>query len=101
MQQGSCCGDVLASSHNLPGIGGKPAVIIAEVEPAVDEDMAPSDMTIVYKVSSFLHLHSDFWYNSLGSTCTFRYLNVGTNISQRASSSKLNFQFIGSSTVLH
>ena len=25
-----------------------------------DEDMTPSDMTIVYKVSSFLYLHSDF-----------------------------------------
>ena len=66
-----------------------------------DEDMTPSDTTIDYKVSSFLHLHSDFWYNSLGSTCTCRYLNVGTNMSQRASSSKLNFRFIGSSTVLH
>ena len=66
-----------------------------------DEDMTPSDTTIVYKVSSFLHLHSDFWYNSLGSTCTCRYLNVGTNMSQCASSSKLNFQFIGSSTVHH
>ena len=66
-----------------------------------DEDMTPSDTTIVYKVSSFLHLHSDFWYNLLGSTCTCRYLNVGTNMSQRASSSKLNFRFIGSSIVLH
>ena len=61
----------------------------ALVEPkSCDEDMTPSDTTIVYKVSSFLHLHSDFWYNSLGSTCTCHYLNVGTNMSQRASSSK-------------
>ena len=63
--------------------------------------MTPLDTTIVYKVSSFLHLHSDFWYNSLDSTCKCRYLNVGTNMSQRASSSKLNFRFIGSSIVLH
>jgi hypothetical protein len=46
-----------------------------------DEDMTPSDTTIVYKISSFLYLHSDFWYNSFGSTCTCRYLNVGTNVS--------------------
>jgi hypothetical protein len=51
--------------------------------------MAPSDMNIDYKVSSFLHLHSDFWYNSLGFTCTCHYLNVDTNVSQRAGSSKL------------
>jgi hypothetical protein len=63
--------------------------------------MTPSDTTIIYKVSSFLYLHSNFWYNSLGSTCTCRYLNVGTNVSQRASSSKLNFRFVGSPTVLH
>jgi hypothetical protein len=55
-----------------------------------DEDMAPSDTNIDYKVSSFLYLHSDFWYNLLGSTCTC-YLNVGTNMSQSASPSKLNF----------
>ena len=35
-----------------------------------DEDMAPSDMNNDYKVRSFLHLHSGFGYNSLGSTCT-------------------------------
>jgi hypothetical protein len=63
--------------------------------------MTSSDTTIVYKVSSFLYLHSNFWYNSLGSTCTYCYLNVGTNVSQRASSSKLNFRFVGSLTVLH
>jgi hypothetical protein len=63
--------------------------------------MTPSDTIIVYKVSSFLCLYSDFWYNSLGSTCTCRYLNVGTNVSQRASSLKLNFRFVGSPTVLH
>jgi hypothetical protein len=67
----------------------------------VDEDMTPSDTIIVYKVSSFLHLYSNFWYNSLGFTCTYCYLNVGTNVSQRASSSKLNFWFVGSPTVLH
>ena len=59
------------------------------------------DMTIAYKISSFLYLHSNFWYNSLGSTCTCHYSLVGTNMSQRASSSKLNFRFIDSSTVHH
>jgi hypothetical protein len=59
------------------------------------------DTTIDYKVSSFLHLYSNFWYNSLVSTCTCHYLNVGTNVSQRASSSKLNHLFIGSPIVLH
>ena len=63
--------------------------------------MTPSDKTIDYKVSSFLHLHSDFWYNSLGSTCTCHYLIVGTNVSQSASPSKLNFQITGSPTILH
>jgi hypothetical protein len=63
--------------------------------------MTPSDTTIVYKVNSFLHWHSDFWYSSLGSTCTCLYLNVGTNASQCASSSKSNFRFVGSPTVLH
>ena len=58
-------------------------------------------MTIDYKVSSFLYLHSDFWYNSLGSTCTCHYLIVGTNVSQSASPSKLNFQITGSPTILH
>jgi hypothetical protein len=66
-----------------------------------DEDMTPSDTTIDYKVCSFLYLHSDFGYNSLGSTCTCRYLNVGTNMSQSASPSKLNFWFVGSPTMLY
>jgi hypothetical protein len=63
--------------------------------------MTQSDTIIDYKVSSFLYLHSDFGYNSPGSTCTCCYLNVGTNMSQSASPSKLNFWFIGSLTVLH
>jgi hypothetical protein len=50
-----------------------------------DEDMTPMDTTIDYKVCSFLHLHSNFGYNSLGSTCTCPYLNVGTDVSQSAS----------------
>jgi hypothetical protein len=66
-----------------------------------DEDMTPSDTTIDYKVRSFLHLHSNFGYNSLGSTCTCRYLNVCINVSQSASPSKLNFRFVGSPIVLH
>ena len=56
-----------------------------------DEDMTPLDTTIDYKVSPFLHLHSDFWYDSLGSTCTCYYLLVGTNVFQSVSPSKLNF----------
>jgi hypothetical protein len=60
----------------------------------------PSDTPIDYKVCSFLCLHSDFRYNSLGSICTCHYLIVGTNVSQSTSSSKLNFQFVGSLTVL-
>ena len=67
----------------------------------LDENMTPSGMTIDYNVSSFLHLHSDFLYNSFGSTCTYHYLLVGTNVSQSASPSKLNFQFIGAPTILH
>jgi hypothetical protein len=63
--------------------------------------MTPSDTTIIYKVGSFLYLHSDFWYNSLGSSCTCHYLNIGTKVSQRVSSSKLNFRFVGSPTMLH
>ena len=51
-------------------------------------------MTIDYKVSSLLPLHSDLWYNSLGSTCTCHYLIVGTNV-------KLNFRFVGRSIVNH
>jgi hypothetical protein len=66
-----------------------------------DEDMTPSDETIDYKVCLFLYLYSNFRYNSLGSTCTCRYLNVGTNMSQSASPSKLNFWFVGSPAVLH
>ena len=46
-----------------------------------DEDMTPSDKTIDYKVSSFLQLHSYFWYHSLGSTYTYHYLHIGTNVS--------------------
>jgi hypothetical protein len=63
--------------------------------------MTPSDTNIDDKVSSFLYLHSDFWYNSLGSICTCRYLNVGTNMSQSVSPLKLKFRFVGSPTVLH
>jgi hypothetical protein len=63
--------------------------------------MTPTDTTINYKVRSFLHLHSNFGYNSLGSTCTCHYLNVATNMSQSASPSKLNFRFVGSPIVLH
>jgi hypothetical protein len=66
-----------------------------------DEDMTPSNTTIDYKVCSFLYLHSDFEYNLLGSTCTYRYLNVGTNMSQSVSPLKLNFRFISSLAVLH
>ena len=46
-----------------------------------DEDTTPSDTNIDYKVSSFLNLHNDFLYNSLGSTCTYHYLLLGTNVS--------------------
>jgi hypothetical protein len=63
--------------------------------------MTPTDTTIDYKVRSFLHLHSNFRYNSLGSTYTCRYLNVGINVSQSVSPSKLNFWFVGSPIVLH
>jgi hypothetical protein len=63
--------------------------------------MTPSYMTIDYKVGSFLYLHSDFWYNSLGFKCTCHYLIVGTNMSQSASPSKLNFRFVGSPIVLY
>ena len=54
-----------------------------------DEDMTPSDMTIAYKVSLLLLLYSDFWHNSLGSTCTCHYLLVDANIFQSISPSKL------------
>jgi hypothetical protein len=63
--------------------------------------MTPSDTIIGYKVRSFLHLHTNFGYKSLGSICTCCYLNVGTNMSQSASPSKLNFRFVGSPIVLH
>ena len=66
-----------------------------------DEDMTPSDTTIAYKVRLLLFFHSDFWHNSLGSTCTYHYLIVGTNASQSASPSKLNIWFTGSPIVLH
>jgi hypothetical protein len=64
-------------------------------------DMTPTDTTIDYKVRSFLHLYSNFEYNLLGSTCTCHYLNVGINVSQSASPSKLNFQFVGSPILLY
>jgi len=67
----------------------------------VDKDMTPLDMTIDYKVSSFLHLYNDFWYNSVGSTCTCHYLLVGANVSQSVRSSKLNFHFASGLTALH
>jgi len=50
---------------------------------------------------SFIYLHNDFWYNSLGSTCTYHYLLIGMNVSQSAKSSMLNFQFASGSTTLH
>ena len=40
-----------------------------------DEDKPPSDTTIVYKVSSFLHLHSDFWYMYMSLfECRYKYV---------------------------
>ena len=66
-----------------------------------DEDMTPSDMTIDYKVSSFLHVHGNFWYTWLDSTNTCHYLIVGTNASQSAIPSKLNIWFAGRPTILH
>jgi hypothetical protein len=63
--------------------------------------MTPTDTPIDYKMHLFLHLYSNFGYNSLGSICTCLYLNVGTNVSQSASSSMLNFRFVGSPIVLH
>ena len=67
-----------------------------------DEDTTPIDtpMKVKDKMSSFTHLLSDFWYNSLGSTCTCPYLFVGTNVFQSASSSKSNIRFVGSPIVL-
>jgi hypothetical protein len=89
--------------NHLMGVGGWEQLISCRMLFAplpVDEDMTPWDMTIDYKVSLFLHLHSDFWYNSLGSTCTCHYLIVGTNVSQSASPSMLNIQVIGSPIIL-
>ena len=67
-----------------------------------DEDTTPIDtpMKDKDKMSSFTHFLSDFWYNSLGSTCTCPYLFVGTNVFQSASSSKSNIRFVGSPIVL-
>ena len=69
---------------------------------SVDEDTTPIDtpMKVKDKMSSFTHLLSDFWYNSLGSTCTCPYLFVGTNVFQSASLSKSNIRFVGSPIVL-
>ena len=66
-----------------------------------DEDMLPSDMTIDFKVISFLHLYSDFCYNSLGSICTCHYFLIATNVYQSASPSKVNFQFDDNLTILN
>jgi hypothetical protein len=63
--------------------------------------MTSLDTTIDYKVRSFLYLYSNFRYNSLRSTCTCHCLNIGTNVSQSASPSKLNFRFVGKLIVLH
>ena len=58
--------------------------------------MTPMDMTMIvkYKVSMFLYLHNNFWYNSLGSTCTCQSLIIGINV-------KLNFWFVGRLIVNH
>ena len=52
-------------------------------------------------VSSFRHLHSNFWYNSLSSICTCLYLIEGPIVFHSASSSKLNFRFVGRLIVNH
>ena len=62
--------------------------------------MTPLDMTIDYLVSSFRYLHSNFWYNLLGSISTCLYLIEGTIVFQSASSSKSNIRFVGSPTML-
>jgi hypothetical protein len=80
-------------------MGGE--ISAAEGDTSDDEDMTSTDTTIDYKVRLFLHLYSNFRYNSFGSTCICSYLNVGTNVSQSASPSKLNFRFVGSPIVLH
>ena len=82
-QEGEQC---LLLPTMFPSANPKPRTVCCQEEED-DDDMTPSDTTIIYKVSSFLYLHSAFWYNSLVSTCTCRYLNVGTNMSQLASSS--------------
>ena len=66
-----------------------------------DEDMTPLDMTIDYLVSSFRYLHSNFWYNSLGSICTCLYLIENTIVFQSASSSKSNIRFGSPTMLLH
>jgi hypothetical protein len=63
--------------------------------------MTPTDTTIDYKVRLFLYLHSNFRYNLLSSIFTCHYLNIGINVSQSTSPSKLNFWFVGSPIVLH
>jgi len=63
--------------------------------------MTTSNISIDYKVSLFLYLYSDFWYNSLGSTCTRHYLIITSNMSESASPSKLNFRFVGSPILLY
>jgi len=63
--------------------------------------MTHLDMTNDYKVRSFIYLHKDFWYNSLGSICTYHYLLLGMNVYQSARSSMLNFQFASTLTTLH
>jgi len=83
-----------------PPTKAKPRTVCCQ-EGENDENMTHSDITIDYKVSSFIYLYSDFWYNSLGSTCTYHYLIVDSNMSQNASPSKLNFRFVGSSIVLY
>ena len=55
----------------------KPKMVCCQ-EGEDDEDMTPSDTTIAYKMRLLLFFHSDFWHNSLGSTCTCHYLLVGT-----------------------
>jgi len=66
-----------------------------------DEDMTPLGISIEYMMSSFIYLYNNFWYNSLGSTCTCHYLIVDSNMTQTASLSKLNFQYVVSPIVLY
>jgi hypothetical protein len=49
-----------------PRIKTKPRTVCCQ-EGEDDKNITP-DTTIDYKMSSFLLLHSDFWYNSLGFT---------------------------------